>query len=463
MEARIASTLVVIVAALSSMGAGYRTENFIVDCSDDAFAKQVAVAAEQFRKELAIEWLGQELPPWQAKCPIRVEFAQFASGETSFRFMPTRGGRGEPFDWNMVVSGSKERILDAVLPHEITHTIFATRFGQPLPRWADEGACTSVEHESERQKHRKMLIDFLTNRRGIPFNTMFRMMQYPNDHVGMLALYSQGHSVADFLIQHQGRQHFVHFIDAGLASGNWDAAVQKFYEYDDLSDLQLTWNDWVRYGSRTINSELQQDQMQLFVNLDRDQIKNGRFASTGEAAIVDPNIALASTQADEAISKMNARGQRSITGERVADAGPPRSQSQSSLNANNGSSFASPRQTPGANLGATQSVAASDVAYSGSAMNQSQSQARGISEPASGVVAESWYLAMMRRHEQGSLDSVTYRPNQGFYLTGQVHPLGYDPENPNSPQTRTVPIRQRPTTNDNQPRIISGGFERQLR
>ena len=37
------------------------------------------------------------------------------------------------------------RILDSVLPHEITHTIFATHFGQPLPRWADEGACTTVD------------------------------------------------------------------------------------------------------------------------------------------------------------------------------------------------------------------------------------------------------------------------------------------------------------------------------
>ena len=62
----------------------------------------------------------------------------------------------------MHIQGSRERILDSVLPHEITHTIFATHFGRPLPRWADEGACTTVEHVSEKAKQDNFLIQFLT-------------------------------------------------------------------------------------------------------------------------------------------------------------------------------------------------------------------------------------------------------------------------------------------------------------
>ena len=61
----------------------------------------------------------------------------------------------------MSIQGSRQRILDSVLPHEVTHTIFASHFRQPLPRWADEGACTTVEHASERAKQEKMLIEFL--------------------------------------------------------------------------------------------------------------------------------------------------------------------------------------------------------------------------------------------------------------------------------------------------------------
>lgn len=224
----------------------YRTENFIVTCTDRDFGLKVAEEAERFRRELAIEWLGAELPPWESKCPIQVEFKEFASGRTSFGFVQSRANKGYPVQWEMVVEGPHDRILDAVLPHEITHAIFATHFGQKLPRWADEGACTTVEHESEKKKHKIMLVEFLSTKRGIPFNRMFRMMEYPHD---MLPLYAQGFSVANYLIMHEGKRHFVDFIESGLGNHDWDRAVKEFYGYDDLSDLQLTWNDWVRQGS----------------------------------------------------------------------------------------------------------------------------------------------------------------------------------------------------------------------
>ncbi len=70
-------------------------------------------------------------------------------------------------------------MLDSVLPHEVTHTIFASHFRRPLPRWADEGACTTVEHPSERTKQQQMLIEFLHTNRGIPFHPMFAMKEYP--------------------------------------------------------------------------------------------------------------------------------------------------------------------------------------------------------------------------------------------------------------------------------------------
>ena len=105
-----------------------------------------------------IEWLGKPLPPWGQPCPITVQVGRKlgAGGATSFVF-----DRGEVFGWQMTIQGSLERILDSVLPHEVTHTIFASHFRQPLPRWADEGACTTVEHVSERTKQQQMLIQFL--------------------------------------------------------------------------------------------------------------------------------------------------------------------------------------------------------------------------------------------------------------------------------------------------------------
>jgi hypothetical protein len=145
----------------------------------------------------------------------------------------------------MTIQGSAERILDSVLPHEITHTVFATHFGCPLPRWADEGACTTVEHISERDKQHRLLYEFLTTGRGIAFNQMFAMKEYPPD---VLPLYSQGYSLARFLISQGGQRKFIEYVGDGMKWNNWTRATQQHYGFPSLSELQITWVTWVRRG-----------------------------------------------------------------------------------------------------------------------------------------------------------------------------------------------------------------------
>lgn len=268
---RVISLTVLLVCPLQVLQAGSaRTQNFIVSAPTTALATEIAHEAERFRKELAISWLGHELPAWKDPCPVqaKVNPRLGAGGATSFLFeteqrqfaRPVGDGlfqakpAGRPFGWEMSVQGSRERILDSVLPHEVTHTIFATYFGRPLPRWADEGACTTVEHESEKQKQHRMLYEFLTTERGIPFNQMFSMTEYPKD---ILPLYSQGYSLARFLIQQGGRRKFVDYIGDGLDSNNWTETTRKHYGFDSISDLQVTWLGWVRDGGRRVPNRLQ--------------------------------------------------------------------------------------------------------------------------------------------------------------------------------------------------------------
>jgi pyruvate/2-oxoglutarate dehydrogenase complex dihydrolipoamide acyltransferase (E2) component len=220
--------------------AGYRTQYFIVTASTPEYAKEVAEAAERLRKELAIDWLGRELPPWRDSCPIEVVNDSGAGGVTQFYF-----DRGQPYGWSMRIQGTRDRVLDSVLPHEVTHMVFATHFGRPLPRWADEGACTTTEHVSERQKQERLLNTFLQSNRGIPFNAMFAMTEYPGD---VLPLYAQGYSLTRFLISLEGRRRFIQFVGEGLNDRRWAAAVKRNYGFADLSDLQQQWNRWVAKG-----------------------------------------------------------------------------------------------------------------------------------------------------------------------------------------------------------------------
>ena len=235
------------VLLLVSMGARQQSANFIIETPDPAFAQQVSQAAERFRRDLAVEWLGRPMPNWSQPCVMTVQAAPNlgAGGATTFVF-----DRGEVFGWRMTIQGSRERILDSVLPHEITHMIFASRFRQPLPRWADEGGATSVEHPSERTKYLQMLYRFLRTGRGIAFNKMFAMTEYPPD---MMPLYAQGYSLAEYLIQTGGRRKYVEFMGDALETDDWPGAIQRHYGFQDLGKLQTTWLAWVEQGSPALD------------------------------------------------------------------------------------------------------------------------------------------------------------------------------------------------------------------
>lgn len=233
---------------LVSMGARYRSANYIVETPDANFAQQMGQAAEKYRHDLAIEWLGQAMPNWAQPCVMTVKVGPHlgAGGATTFMF-----DHGEVFGWRMLIQGSTERLLDSVLPHEITHMIYASHFRRPLPRWADEGGATSVEHASEKNRHRSMLNQFLRTGRGIAFNQMFAMTEYPQD---IMPLYAQGYSLAEYLIQTGGRRKYIEFLSDGLNGDDWPGAIQRHYGIRDLGALQTTWLAWVQQGMPSLRS-----------------------------------------------------------------------------------------------------------------------------------------------------------------------------------------------------------------
>jgi len=235
-------SLSVLALASSAQAASHRTQFFLVTAPTAELARQVGEAAETSRRDLAIAWLGQELPPWRDICPIYVTPARGAGGETRFEFH-----HGEPGKWRMIVQGPPDRILDSVVPHEVLHMVFATHFGQGLPRWADEGACTTVEHISERSKQEHLLYECLMTDRGIPFNKMFAMREYPKD---MLPLYAQGYSVVRFMLAVGGKRKFVEFVGEGLKTNNWTVATRRHFGFESLAQLQTQWLEWVRQGGR---------------------------------------------------------------------------------------------------------------------------------------------------------------------------------------------------------------------
>ena len=71
-----------------------------------------------------LQWLGQEMPQWPQPCPLRVTVTMNpAGGATSFIY-----DQGQVLGQDMHIEGSLERLLNSVLPHEVTHTVFAFRY-----------------------------------------------------------------------------------------------------------------------------------------------------------------------------------------------------------------------------------------------------------------------------------------------------------------------------------------------
>ncbi|MFI4848710.1 MAG: hypothetical protein ACIAZJ_06420 [Gimesia chilikensis] len=204
----------------------YRTKNFTVYCRDATLAVQVGEAAEYYRDRHAREWLGHPIPNWYAPCPIRVNAGDYAGGgATTFSF-----DQGQVFGWDMQVQGTSQSLLESVIPHEVLHTVFASHFRRPLPRWADEGAATYEEAEAEKRPIRELAREVVGTERQIPIRRLLVMQNYPDNLGGIAVLYAQGFYLAEYLIDREGKQEFVRFLDTAYQT-NWDTAFHTHYGF----------------------------------------------------------------------------------------------------------------------------------------------------------------------------------------------------------------------------------------
>jgi len=243
MDARPVKALLLL-CATASLGATYRTPNFVVQAPTEPIAKQVAVAAEDYRIKLAEEWLGKRMPHWYRPCHVTVKVGQLgAGGATTFNF-----DKGQVFGWKMRIQGTLERILDSVLPHEISHTVFACHFRRPLPRWADEGAATLVEHESERRRQTLMLRQVFKTEHRIGLRRLLSMKEYPKGMQSVLTLYAEGYALAEYFVQQGGKARYLVFLEDAHRHG-WDRALQQHYKIKGIDALERDWEKWVIAGS----------------------------------------------------------------------------------------------------------------------------------------------------------------------------------------------------------------------
>lgn len=226
--------------ATATNAATITTDNFIIQASDTETARQVAISAETARDDLAELWLGETLPKWTHRCSVTVRVGQLgAGGSTTYSI-----NKGDIASWNMKVQGSLERIVDSVIPHEVTHMVLASHFRRHIPRWADEGASVLSEHLSERCRYTKVMI--CTNRR-ISLDNLLSAKEYPADATDRILMYSEGYLFVKYLMQiHEDDNHarFMVFV-ADSYESNWEESLRKHYGFESLRAAEVAWREWL--------------------------------------------------------------------------------------------------------------------------------------------------------------------------------------------------------------------------
>jgi hypothetical protein len=244
-----------------------RTSNFVVEAESAEAAERVGRAAEDQRKLLAERWTGRAPPTWAKPCKVRVTLTGdggasggrvYMGGLKSVRgfeipvVTPADLGKLKSstsvqfesdgaVEANMILEGPLDTILGGLLAREVTHAVIANHLGFAPPRWADEGMAVMAE-ETEARRHDELWQQVRNQGRVIPLRRLIYVNAYPED---VTVVDAQGYSLVRFLTSISGRPTFVAFLAAARGL-SWDSALEKYYGYRNVDQLQNAWQLWLR-------------------------------------------------------------------------------------------------------------------------------------------------------------------------------------------------------------------------
>jgi len=235
MEATLLLCAALVSAAPADIGLA-SSANFIVHAPNQRIADDVLRHAEQYRVELAQAWIGQTLPEGEGPVIIHV---RISPDDDHAAMLPLR----KPHRTHHIIwlKTSEQLACGATLAHELLHCILATKYGERLPAFAQEG-CAGVEDDATvRIVRRRILADMAFSGQYPPLRTVLDRRQIAaTDQTA----YTVSCSLAEFLFGRGSRGTFLQFAVDG-AGGNWDTAARRHYGYHSLSALEADWRRWV--------------------------------------------------------------------------------------------------------------------------------------------------------------------------------------------------------------------------
>ncbi len=233
------------------------TRNFRIRHSNTpALAEKVARAAEHARSAAFFRWFAETGTVWQPRCEIYL----YPSG-TAFRratglpeavpaSSTTLGEAGRVFSRRIDLYRSAEHLLDAIIPHEVTHIVLADHFGTRLPPWANEGIAVQEEPSHRVRLHLRSLPTYREQNRLYRVETLLRLNGYPGTSQ-MGPFYAQSVSLVEFLAKQRDPRVLVEFLRDGSSQG-YEKALRRHYNMD-FKELNRRWFGYA-FAEQTVST-----------------------------------------------------------------------------------------------------------------------------------------------------------------------------------------------------------------
>jgi hypothetical protein len=214
-------------------------ENFVVSAPSEKMASNVLEKSNLLRKQIALEWLGEEIPLSIGQTSIHVKITSQREGcHTWPNDDPARM-------YHLVWIYCPEKDLDNALTHEITHTVLETRYpNKQFPVWAQEAIATINDEDQQRNKLRNQVLGYFIKTNNWP--NIGLVLNAENISGKEFASYAIANSIGEYLIKISGnnKKKFAEFAVDSKKIG-LDAALKKYYGIKNVSDLQIKWQEYL--------------------------------------------------------------------------------------------------------------------------------------------------------------------------------------------------------------------------
>jgi len=242
---------VALAAAGHATAAGFvHSPNFIIvtppkpsEEAAAAFAKNLLAKAEQYRKEIALEWLGEELPPSIGQVMINVRFTD--QGDSGLTWAKDHADRKLHA---MFLATAPEQLPEGLLAHEMAHCVLATKYPFPkrLPAWLDEGIASRYD-DAERVAIRQRIAGWYVSTGQWP--RLAGVLAGDKVHSDDQEAYTLAATLTDFLLSRGDKRLLLRFGQATQDVG-LDRALTDCYGIKSVAELESLWRAWISRPAR---------------------------------------------------------------------------------------------------------------------------------------------------------------------------------------------------------------------